>query len=273
MAQVINLNDAVYRIINRPINYAVGLDITCFNKTNCPLLHEQKLNSVVSWGDWVKILGGDPTAKYGRCLRVDQWEQNQQGVWGKSYGKPAGSKGRYLAEYRPLDETFFYYENLEAQFRVGRIPATATSPQSDNTILPSYPSTLDDRTLVSWYYYQDSSGWRWNLANTNAGDDVTPSTVNNWFVLPAGVYMAVGVNYALNDYTSSLFSLRNIGESGDGFLINRSYCNSYAVWYGANNLFFLDSPMEFRTHYYAPLDNGGMQGTLHRITPPGYWVQ
>ncbi|MDR0676442.1 MAG: hypothetical protein LBF97_05335, partial [Elusimicrobiota bacterium] len=109
---LVNLNDAVYRMMNPKMLSYDTYTAKDFNRQNCPLIYEvESLNKVVTYLDWVKILGGNPATNAlnaRSCGRIrggthDGYNTtDNQNNWGRTFGKPAGPHGKTLAESKPL---------------------------------------------------------------------------------------------------------------------------------------------------------------------------
>ena len=63
---LVNLNDAIYRILHPGYVWTSGTDNTTtvtednFSAVNCPLLRNHDRREVVTYKDWVTILAGNP---------------------------------------------------------------------------------------------------------------------------------------------------------------------------------------------------------------------
>lgn len=250
---LVNLNDAVYRLLNPGFKWLGGtttdMDIDAFNTVNCPLLHNHDRREVVTYKDWVSIMAGNPNvldtygARKSRCAAISEYAPYTQAYrpWGRTLGKYAGPGGKPLAEVKPLDEMFWYYDAFDRRMKGG--PANALNP-----------------CIISGFYH--NNGWQFAIAN----DGVTDNT-QGWHTLEPGVYGAA--NWSYYDNTCGWVVLDETGVlKGE-----RQFTQIYSpgqIWRGQNAIFFVDSPVKMRANWA-----GGtytiMQGTIFRITPPGYW--
>jgi len=250
---LVNLNDAVYRMLNPAFVWTSGANNANpmteenFNKINCPLLHNHDRREVVTYKDWVSILAGNPDVtdtrpnRRSRCLALsDTPGYSYLKPWARTFGKPAGPGGKPLAEVKPLDEMFWYYDALDRY-----IASTITN--------------VKNACRVLYYYYHTTNGWspQWAEDGSKISDNKTSQR------LEPGVYGACSSSYS-RDTGFDIFD--ETGPTPGVFPFLR--VNNGGSWGFQNSIFFVDSPVEIR-----PWWGGGshFQGMVFRITPPGYW--
>jgi len=249
---LVNLNDAVYRMLNPawPWNgfESTALSPANFNAVNCPLLHNHDRREVVTYKDWVSILAGNPNVTNttsdaaSRCLALcDSAQRAGLKPWARTFGKFAGPGGKPLAEVKPLDEMFWYYDALDRQLRY------------------TLNNVNNPCRVMHWYH---NNGWKWRWAET--GITVEPGAR---VTLQPGVYGAssmaysnAGTGFSINDST---------GPTPGSYLLQYSDPNG-GVWRYMNSIFFVDSPVDIEI-MWSGSGSHVMQGIVFRITPPGYW--
>ena len=250
---LVNLNDAVYRMLNPAFVWTSGVNnpnpmtTENFSAVNCPLLRNHDRREVVTYKDWVSILAGNPnvtdtrTNRRSRCLALNDTPNFAYlKPWARTFGKPAGPGGKPLAEVKPLDEMFWYYDALDRN-----IAATV--------------SNTTNASRLFYYYYNSYNGWMFNWAE-NGLDMQTNNTLHR---LEPGVYGAClmscnrDIGYNIIDTSGAL--------QGD---LPFMRCYMGGGWFFQNSIFFVDTEVTLRKWWDA---GDHFQGILFRITPPGYW--
>jgi hypothetical protein len=289
---LVNLNDAVYRMVNP--NYSskyAGQDGEAwgpafFNSTRAPLLHTfPDFKKVVSYKDWVTILGGNPTVRAGgntNCLRFDSTGNTNyyQPSWGRTFGDPKGPNGRTIAEVKPLDEVFWYYELAANPLNFRSFTYSGTAFAINNNSGYSHPES------VVYAGYHNSGTWYGPYRGDFKGNDWASNNVtnNSNFVLQPGVYlMAV---YGHNGYNGSYYTgLQGYIGDNEHFALPSSSALGYndncvvaslsygGTWRGCNCLFFVDSPVTWNFSLSSNSGNGYANAmfNLFRLTPEGFW--
>lgn len=245
---LVNLNDAVYLVLNRKFDWLnsgdtmVAFDINNFSRSSCPLLYNHDRREVVTYKDWAAILAGNQTVldttsnRSSRCAGLSCNATNTLlRPWGRTFGKPAGAGGRPLAEVKPLDEMFWYYDAL-------------------NRCLRGLNINVSSAARLLYWYYNASSGWlqRWTENGSVIG------TVESYPLEP-GVYGALSCAYA----GTSGFNIRESDGTLRPFMLIESAGNT---WRYQNSIFFVDSPVTIEF-----IRTGYNMGQIFRFTPPGYW--
>lgn len=262
---VVNLNDAIYRIINRTqlgdYNYLAGVTAVDFNQVNCPLLWERDFKELVTWMDFIKILGGDPTQRNwnrgdstapgkGSCCRAiyyPDYHYLTTHKWGQTFGIPKGPKGRPLAESKMLDEAFFYYAKLYRNFR-----GTAGN-------------VWNDAIVISMECYAENSWDRVCQYDTKHDNRISYGSRAVNGVLHPGVYCAcVTEHWGYSGYSEC-------GMSFDGIQTIAVLEEQANIWSATNVIFFVDSTIPFQCYRTATTAWGHSRWGIYRITPPGYW--
>ena len=250
---LVNLNDAVYRMLNPSFVWTSGytndnpMTVENFSAVNCPLLRNHDRREVVTYKDWVSILAGNPNVtdtrpnRRSRCLALnDTPSYYYLKPWARTFGKPAGPGGKTLAEVKPLDEMFWYYDAL------------------DRSIASSI-SNVSNACRVLYYYYDTSAGWSFQKAEigTTISDNATVQP------LEPGVYGACAISY---NRDTGFDIVDPTGFLKGTFPFMRCYVGG--GWFFQNSIFFVDSPVSIRPWWGA---GDHFSGIVFRITPPGYW--
>lgn len=265
---LVNLNDAVHRLLNPAWAWlhddsGAGVSTVHFNETNCPRLHQRDRKEVPTWKDFIIILSGNEnildtytSGRATRCCAISEYADYTSAYrpWGRTFGKHTGPNGRPLAEVKPLDEMFWFYDACRRELR---------RYNSDNA---TNGSASDPCRISAFYYYNDATGWRSNWSV----DGVSPST-QGYHTLQPGVYGVTNSAYNAHNVYSVILDDSGPLYKGSEQVLTRAYSSS-AVWKEMNAIFFIDSPTRFRWGWSATPAGGGMMGSLFRITPPGYWV-
>ena len=246
---LVNLNDAVYLVLNRKYdwlnsgNNMVAFDINNFSRSSCPLLHTYDRREVVTYKDWAAILAGNQTVmdttsnRSGRCAGLSCNATNTLlRPWGRTFGKYAGPGGKPLAEVKPLDEMFWYYDALNRSLR-GTINYDANASR-----------------VLSWYYNKDS-GWAYRSAENGSVIGTSYS-----HPLDPGVYGALSCAYS----TTTGFNIR---ESDGTLRPFTTIASGDGTWRYQNAIFFVDSPVTVEYFW----SGGYHMGEIFHFTPPVYW--
>lgn len=273
--KIITLNDAIYRILQKPKSWyddKLGNDEAirnvlrkCFTKASCPSLYTFGKNRVVTWKDFIMLLGGWPNSPLmesftNSCFRVLINEPNihYEQHWGQTYGEYKGKNGKPLCESKILDESLFYYEN-----------------SSRSLILfydwnHKHPYASPASIMEAWYVATVAGNWNFFYRKDGIGS-------NNYkaiMLLDPGVYLAYNSPYY---DTSTYFEHSFYGSNTSNFIgitgMNATN-NPNTTYRVVNTIFFVDSPIYTFWHYTL-----GAKTSLHeahfglfRITPPGYWI-
>lgn len=250
---LVNLNDAVYRMLNPAFVWTSGTDNATtvteenFSAVNCPLLRNHDRREVVTYKDWVTILAGNPNVtdtsanRRSRCLALSETvSYSYLKPWARTFGKCKGPGGIPLAEVKPLDEMFWYYDAL----------VRGLSSSVPRVVNPS---------IVLGYYYDTSAGWAYQYAENGA----TISNGGTLHTLEPGVYGACVATY---DRDTGFNIVDNSGFIQGTFPFMRGYRGG--GWFFQNSIFFVDTTVSIGPWWGAGYH---FQGTVFRITPPGYW--
>jgi hypothetical protein len=245
--------------------------MTDFNRTNCPLLYNFDTKQNITYGDWVKILGGNPNTNAlnaRSCGRIrsgthDGYLSDNNGMWGRTFGKFKGLRGRPICESKPLDDIWFYYDVPQG---TGRWSLNYGYDQA-GMAKGSYSLTTNPLgdCIVRQYY---ASGWQNYYFNPNY---LTASMFADYifFTLNPGIYL-MG-NFPYYDGGSNYHRCGWIVKEGASEVI---ICNgglTSGAWSANNLIFFVDDEVQIRPHWWGGSGTGNMMFMLFKITPPGYW--
>jgi hypothetical protein len=275
--QVLNINDAIHQLLNpKGYNYLVGFDAAkkANLNTSTMLAQFQERKSIISWNDWVKLLAQkrDGTSAIGeRILRLDDRSAANNGrSWGMTFGSPKGYHGRPIAETKPLDEMFFYYDIK------GNYPRDwlGNSAPGGGGLAGRTFTNSDNEAEYAGYLY-------------SAGAVTFDRQSKNTTTLKPGAYFSVVRSF--QNYSSSTsyyhYTRLYINNSGVG-VPSAVWELGYPYGYYNNNLgdnipslatcmFFVDTPVTYAwTNADVgsnPVANQSYGWEIYRITPEGYW--
>jgi len=284
LARLVNLNDAVYRMCHPQMQgfdvYTMDID---FNATNCPLLQGRSSKEVVSFCDWVKILGGDPavapnwTRSCGRA-RANENANYIHTNWGRTFGTYKGSKGKPLAECMSLNEMFWYWDRPECR---GWWSTAYGDPNDAASPAPRRVGTQGAAPNVNMYNWDDdgfgytlyrqyhNNGWQ-GYVNKTPLTDAQLRAGSNYFTLSPGVYMLGLFPYYNPSTTSPAPHYARVCSYIDGELIADGGLKATG-WTASNLIFFVDSPVQFKQAWHDGASYYIMMFSLYRLTPDGYW--
>lgn len=255
---LVNLNDAVHRLLNPAwpwLGDSSLTDLSCFNATNCPRLHQRDRKEVPTWKDFVTILSGNEniadtyaSGRKTRCLALSEYSSYTAlyKPWGRTFGKHTGPNGQPLSEVKPLDEMFWFYDSFVRKFK-------------------EYPGEYaGNECKLASFYYNSTNGWYhnwaqagWNAPNSSAYNTLEPGV----YGVISNAYNAGNVYWVIVDDTGPTLP-------GQEQILTRAYAGA-DVWKHMNAIFFVDSPVRIKA---AWSNSTYMMGSLWKITPPGYWV-
>ncbi len=249
---LVNLNDAVYRMLN-PAWPWTGWDFTKpsvanFNAVNCPLLRNHDRREVVTYKDWVSILAGNPnvtnttSAAASRCFALnDSTQRAGLKPWARTFGKFAGPGGKPLAEVKPLDEMFWYYDALDRQLRWN-------------------VNNVNNPCRMMYWYRNNGWQWRWSENGLTVESGIKITLQPGVYGANSMAYSTAGCGFVMNDPsgpTPGRYLMQFADPSGE-------------AWRFMNSIFFVDSPVDLEV-IWSGSGTYIMQSILFRITPPGYW--
>lgn len=245
-------------------NKTDGVDL--FGQQHCPC--QPKIpNRLYTWKDIIFPLSGYPNEKitqlslyynvgeklkrcfglYGRHnTTTNPKRDNPPPIWGKTFGKYSGFRGKPICEVKAFDESFF--TNIDLFTKICCITNNRWFDPNREIF-----SILWESGSCLWFCFKNQG----STSAYRAG----PITE----ILTPGVYGCISGPCDVNNHQVDIYD----PTSGKTENLIHNYGDSSGSWRADNGIFFVDSSVIATLSYPSTRFNCVM---LWRITPEGYWT-